>query len=871
MSTMNRSGLPVSRWLPTVSLVLLAAGPAAAQQPTLAGTIIDSLTGRALDGARVELRRDTAVIASAVSDARGSFSLEAPAGSYRLVVARLDYRPHIVDPLRLPPDGTSLTIVLSRRAFMFNPILVTASRAAEEKALDAPASVSVINTQEVEERPALTPVDYAYATTGMQVATTGLTQHEMVARGFGNAASGALLVLSDQRYAQVPSLRINVYNFIPVTDQDVDRIEIVRGPGSALYGPNSADGVFHIISRAPFDYTGTAITVSGGQRELLHAQLRHASAFGERFAFKVSGQYMRGRDWPYDDPAETVQRDSTIERVSGDVRLDWRPSANASVTASVGVNQALSSVELTPLGAAQARDWRSSYAQAKVRLGRFSGQAFVNVSDAGGTQLLRSGDDIVDRSQLWVAQLQHGALVGSRVNLTYGIDLQRTVPRTDGTVTGRNEYDDAIDEAGAYVHAEADLSRVARLVVALRGDYHSRLKDPILSPRAALVLRPALDQSLRITYNRAFSTPTTNQLFLDIVGGALPTPVPTFIRLVGVPKTGFTFRRDCDGGLCMRSPYTPPDLGGGQAYLPLDVTLLWPTVVQIAALRGIDLSPIPPPTASDVGTVLGQLNLGTGSFDPVTGASDLPPLKAPIHNSIELGYRGVLWDRLSVGLDVYRGWRTDFVGSEQVETPSAFFDEDDLRSYLIDVGVPAASADSLAGEIASIPAATVTPQEARDPWDILITYRNFGNVGYWGGDIELGAVVTPWLALRGTYSWVSKDQFEAVDAAGRPDTIPLNASANRAAFSIVARHDGIGLNAEVRGRWVDAFPVSSGVYVGTVDAYTVLDALAGYRLPFARRVTVTLSALNLLDSNHVEFVGAPPIGRLVMGSVRAEF
>ena len=96
-------------------------------------------------------------------------------------------------------------------------------------------------------------------------------------------------------------------------------------------------------------------------------------------------------------------------------------------------------------------------------------------------------------------------------------------------------------------------------------------------------------------------------------------------------------------------------------------------------------------------------------------------------------------------------------------------------------------------------------------------------------------------------------------------------SANRAAFSVVARHERLGLNAEVRGRWVDAFPVSSGVYVGTVEAYTVIDALAGYRLPFARRVTVTVSALNLLDNDHIEFVGAPPIGLLVMGSVRAEF
>jgi hypothetical protein len=48
-------------------------------------------------------------------------------------------------------------------------------------------------------------------------------------------------------------------------------------------------------------------------------------------------------------------------------------------------------------------------------------------------------------------------------------------------------------------------------------------------------------------------------------------------------------------------------------------------------------------------------------------------------------------------------------------------------------------------------------------------------------------------------------------------------------------------------------------------------ALVAYRLPFARQVMVSVNALNVFDHDHIEFVGAPSIGRLVMGSVRAEF
>jgi iron complex outermembrane receptor protein len=752
---------------------------------------------------------------------------------------------------------------------VFNPVVVSASRR-EEKVLEAPAAATVIGEGAIAVRPALTPVDHVYDAPGMHVATTGLIQHEVVARGFNNIASGALLVLADNRYVHVPSLRINVYNFLPLTDEDVERIELVRGPGSALYGPNSSNGVMHVISRSPFDAPGGTITLSGGERGVAHGQLRYAAALSERFALKVSGQYLRGRDWPLSDPQD-APLDTTIERVSGEVRLDWRPTGGTSLTGTVGVNQAISSTELTPLGGAQVVDWRYSYAQLRLRSGRLFGQVYLNASNSGETLLLRADSTIVDKSQMLVAQLQHGALLGSAVNLTYGLDVQRTVPRTEGTLTGRNEDDDTMNEIGAYVQAEAELTPAVRLVVAARGDYHSRLDDPVFSPRAAVVFHPARDHSLRLTYNRAFSTPTTNNLFLDLVGDVLPTPVPLPVRLVGVPETGFSFRRDCDSGLCMRSPYTPPAGGGPGTYLPLDVTLLWPTVVLLAESQGIDLSQVPPPTSADIRTVLARLNIGTGAFEPVTDATDLPPLKPTIDNAIEVGYRGTFGNRVTFGIDAYRGWKTDFVGGEQVETPSAFFHEEDLRDYLIAAGASATDAALFAAAVAQIPAGTVTPQEARDPWDILVTYRNFGDITFWGAEVELGAILTDWLAVRGNYSWVSDDTFDAVDATGRPATIPLNAPANRAAFALLFRSRSAGLDAQVRGRWVDGFPVSSGEYLGDVEAYTVVDALVAYRLPFARQVMVSINALNVFDHDHVEFVGAPSIGRLVMGSVRAEF
>jgi iron complex outermembrane receptor protein len=872
----------------TIYTLVCLVSPAGAQQAEISGTVVDSLSGLPVVSARVEAYRAGRVIAAAVTDRQGRFTLSVLPASYTLLFARLGYRPGRRDTVSVAPGSTvTLTVRLLQQALVINPVIASASRR-EEKTLDAPASVSVVDTRAIVQRPAPTPIDHVSSVTGIVVANTGLTQAEVVARGFNNVSSGALLVLTDNRYASVPSLRINVYNFIPLTNEDVERIEIVRGPGAALYGPNATDGVLHIIARSPFDAPGTTVSLAVGERSLLHAQFRHAGTIGDRFGVKLSGQLMRGNDWSYEDPTEQAdraaaiaagadpdtlrlgRRDETIKRLSGELRLDWRPSEGIVWTTSLGANDALSNLDLTPLGAAQVDNWRYYYLQSRLSHGRLFGQVFFNTSNSGNTYLLRTGDGITDRSQMLVAQIQHGSLLSPTVNLTYGIDLQRTVPRTDSTITGRNEEDDAINEVGAYLHSEVEPFPNLRLVTAARVDYHSRLENPVVSPRVALVLQPGREQTVRFTYNRAFSTPSTNNLFLDLPGGTIPSPVPIPVRLVGVPSTGFSFRRDCSGGLCMRSPYTPAELGDGNTYLPLDVALLWPVLVDTLLGRGIDISAIPAPTAAEVGTVLAILDIGSGQFVPVSGAADIPPIGPTIDDVLELGYKAVLWERVSLGVDVYRVWKNDFVAAERAETPNAFFDQATLTAYLENF-MPAATAALLASQIAPVPVGTVTPQEARDPWDVLVTYRNFGKVGYWGADLEIGAMLSRSLSLQGSYSWASRDVFHVVNAVGEPDTLPLNAPSNKGTFSALYRDDAVGFNAEVRGRWVAGYPLNSGVYMGNVEAYAVVDATVGYRLPFAPAITVTVNARNVLDNRHREFIGAPEIGRLVTGMVRAEF
>jgi iron complex outermembrane receptor protein len=273
-----------------------------------------------------------------------------------------------------------------------------------------------------------------------------------------------------------------------------------------------------------------------------------------------------------------------------------------------------------------------------------------------------------------------------------------------------------------------------------------------------------------------------------------------------------------------------------------------------------------------VATVLGRLDISgpVPTFAPVTDVSDIPALSPTITNTVELGYSGLLGDWLSVGIDVYYTWKNDFISAEQVETPNAFFDQPSLATYLAGF-LPADSAQLLAGLIGLVPVGTVTPREALDPWDIIVTYRNFGKITLWGADLDVAAFLSRSWAVRGTYSWVSRDEFEVINAVGQADTIPLNATANKGSLALLYRHDDLGLSGEIRGRAVERFPVMSGVYQGEVASYGVLDLALAYRLPIRTDVLVSLNVLNLLDNLHQEFVGAPEIGRLATLRVRAAF
>jgi outer membrane receptor for ferrienterochelin and colicins len=867
------------------SIACLLPTRALAQTGPVTGRVVDAENGQPVGEASVDLvtaGRERAAFARC--DAEGRFEIAgAPAGSYSLVFSRLGYEIRRLDGIAVgaqPVDVGMVTLV--SRALRMNPIVVTPSRS-EEKALKAPASTWVVNTRDIEARPATTTVDHVRNVPGVDVASTGLSQHSVVARGFNNVFSGSLLVLTDNRLASVPSLRVNTYSLIPTTDDDVDRVEVVLGPGSALYGPNVTNGVMHILTRSPLAHQGTTVSAMGGERELFQMGARHARKLGERVGFKLSGNYFRGRDWLYRDPVEDAQRaaaltaganpdtlriaarDFDAERFNGEARVDTRLGERTDLIVSGGFSQLKSGIELTGVGAVQGRDWRSSYVQTRLRRDRLFLQSYLNFSDAGNSYLLRDGARLHDNSLYYVAQAQYASRIGERQRFIYGADFSETVPRTEGTITGRNENDDGITEFGGYLQSETRLNDRLDLVAAARLDDHSRVKETVFSPRAGLVYRPADSHSLRLTYNRAFNQPTSNTLFLDLVSSRNLGGLPHDVRVTGVPEDGFQFARDVGGRPLMRSPFTPGGLGGPATQLPLDASIFWPVVQALVPRMGS----ITAPTGTEVPSVMRSLNPTTRAFDLVSDVADVDPIRPQINNTAEIGYKGFISNRLSLGVDLYYSHVEHFVSPLLVPTPNVFLDPARLALWLGTHGVPPESLAFYTTIVAGIPLGTVTPiKTVGDPYDVFLTYRNFGDVDLWGADLGATFILTDQLTFTGTYSIVDRNLFR--NQGGIADIV-LNAPMNKATLSANYRNQRTGLSVELRGRYVDHFPMNSGVFVGEVDSYALMDALVTYVLPFSRATEVSLSGTNLSDERHQEFVGAPPLGRLLLMRVKQSF
>ncbi len=936
---------------------------------TVKGKIVDKKTKEPLIGVNIFVETDK--LKGTVTDFDGNYELKANEGEV-IVFTYLGLKE---EKLTIN-ESRSFDLEMEEEGNIMDEIVVSVGRK-KEKALDAPASIVSVDAAAIKNKAGLGVTDYIKNSSGVQIMQTGVQGGQPSVRGFSGFFTSDVMSLTDNRVAKLPNTGLNMYQMMTTTDADIERIEILKGPAAALYGPNANQGVIHILTKSPLKYQEIKFWTTIGARVKIKDTLTDINRlnpkfdydkFTERMLFsagfyvgdtihsknpnvkmgiKVSGQLFTGHDWRYSDlfdPASVIkfkasgdtiyyerpdgsydpngrgvavenERDEKILNGQVDARYDIQIKEDFNIVLAGGVNVS-NGIIPSPVGAMQNKNWTYSWAQARFTWKNLFVQAYMNGNNSRNTFFVPVGGRYVDKSHMYSVQAQHSSeLFKKRVNLVYGFDAFFTRPNTDGTLNGKYEDSDAIDEYGVYLQGDYKLHPRFSVVVATRLDYNTAVKKLLFSPKVALVYKPGTGHNLRFTFNRAFKNPASAAYYVDVKQGEIPQGIQ--VRNIGTPNTGFnySFNANPNYGGEVLPQYLSPYGTSGQFHDVGDASFNatgWDGI--LTAIRGqfglradieknspilpiVNLvvnSIIPQTIPNDINQVVKNLNTGKQLFesnnDRWKKTQDISKLKATTTYTYELGYKGVIGKMFGLQVDVYRTDYKDYLAPVQLLTPAVMFDDAQLMDYLspriiqnynnlnplVQLAMNAfldqsakfggnnngTASDEFVSlirqAVQNLPIGVITPKEAGGPNMLLVT-RNIGDVSVYGVDFNSNLYLPKGISLSANYSFVDKDSV-VVDSAPL-GYVALNSPKHRVNAGVNYTAEKIGLNVGVKFKWAAGYPVLSGNFIGRQAATHDMDLDISYTPKFMKdHYNITVSLSNLYNRKQQYFIGAPVMG-----------
>jgi iron complex outermembrane recepter protein len=205
---------------------------------------------------------------------------------------------------------------------------VTSVSRRTEPISEAPAAVDVITGDQIRRSGATTLAEVLRLATGLEVARVDGTTWAISARGFNGTASNKLLVLMDGRSVYTPLFSGVFWDVQDTFLADVDRIEVIRGPGATLWGANAVNGVINIITRPASRTQGGRIEVASGNQERGFAAMRYGDELGRSAHYRAYAKFNN------QDPQLTQSGASAgdpLRRVQLGGRIDWAVSPKTQI------------------------------------------------------------------------------------------------------------------------------------------------------------------------------------------------------------------------------------------------------------------------------------------------------------------------------------------------------------------------------------------------------------------------------------------------------------------------------------------------------------------------------------------------------------
>ena len=418
------------------------------------------------------------------------------------------------------------------------PMVVSASRR-EEPASRAPNAVSIITHEQIHASGMMALGDLLRLAVGVDVAQIDNANYAVGVRGLSGRWENSTLVLMDGRTLYSPIWGGASWASQPILVEDIERIEVVRGPGGAAWGANAANGVINIITKKPGDTPGFFLSQTLTNRLDSLTEMRYGLTAGP-LDLRLSAGYdslpeIRMPDGP--DNHDFVR----MPRVS--LRSTYHFDKQNSLDVDAGyVDGVWGNVRRTDGQFAAAR-W---FPQSHFLRTRFTHQEAPD--DLWYVQYYMNRDILTESQGGWIRYTQHDVEVqrvqpaGDRHVLTYGGNLRLDYldngdpgfPAATGGVRFDNRETRNV-QAGLFLQDHIQLSDQWSVVAGVRGDRNSYTGWE-WAGRGTLLYHPVAEHTFRLSAARAFRTPTLLDRAFDARAMPLPFPLPPFgLLLQGNP------------------------------------------------------------------------------------------------------------------------------------------------------------------------------------------------------------------------------------------------------------------------------------------------------------------------------------------------
>jgi iron complex outermembrane receptor protein len=404
--------------------------------------------------------------------------------------------------------------------------VTTVSKRAQRIA-ETPAAVTVITSEDIRRSGMTNVPDLLRSVPGLHVANIDSNTWAITARGFNGQFANKLLVMIDGRSVYTPLFSGVYWDVQDLLLEDVDRIEVVRGPGGTMWGANAVNGVINIITKEAAQTQGLLVSALGGTLERVNAGARYGGAISDRAHYRGYAKFTSRNDF---EDRGGVDAHDEWDVARGGLRVDWKPTDADHVTVQ-GDYYGGDSEETSVLLDRSSTDLDGGNAIASWS------HVFTETSDAQVRlwydRTERDGDLLGEVRDTFDAEFQHRFSPFARNDLIWGGGYRITSDEIDNSNGIRFAPEDrTVELANAFVQDEIWLiEEMLSLTLGTKLEYNDYSRFELL-PNARALLTPSERHSFWAAVSRAVRAPSRaeNDVSLLVPNAA---PPPNFSQLDG--------------------------------------------------------------------------------------------------------------------------------------------------------------------------------------------------------------------------------------------------------------------------------------------------------------------------------------------------